>query len=101
MHSIRLRSNRNIGAGINQQPGLRPRLPDHLHRLICQNFQITRRQVFLSKLNEIHAVMRGLGDLLEKSASLRSFVPGKLPPVGNVVEKQSRFLRKILPTAED
>ncbi len=63
VNPIRLRGNRDIGTGIDQEPCLRPGFPDRVHRFSRQNLQVAHAKILFSQLNEIHAVKCGLGDL--------------------------------------
>src|ERR1700678_1928576 len=64
------------------------RFGDSVDCLTRQLLQFARRQVFLSKLDVVHAAAGGFGDFLEQLAAACRLVPGKCGAVSDVVEQQ-------------
>jgi hypothetical protein len=64
------------------------RSPQDSHGFSCERFQVSRRQIFFAKLEEIDAGTRRFRNLAEKLSALGGFIPRELAAIRDVAKKR-------------
>ena len=94
MDAVGLDSQRNVGAGVDQESSSPfsvlssqfRTLADRIHGVPRQRFQFARGKVFFTKLDVVDAGTRGFANFFQQVAPARTFVAGKRAAVSDVTE---------------